>query len=330
MQNSQDILTYCYDNYYQNNNGQTVSQVTSSHWVHFSRQNKIIKNQHGEFIIKKGIGFGNFINNTPLNKSRHLITSLLLSRYLKKFSTNPSLTKNGMEVVKRTGKLFSYDCAKQIVALDQIIQGISAFCNTTVNNLSSLAIKRVCVIGDGHGYLSSLLKLFDPKLEIITINLGSQLFFDAHQIFNLFSNNSSYRYQLLTDASTNSYACNKIFDFTFLPAENYNLLAEIPIDLFINVASMQEMKPSIINNYFKYMQESSLANNNPTYFYCLNRKHKKLMGGEEIIFDNYPWDNTEILLESTPAWCSHYPSNLPPFWRPLDGEVKEKLVVFTK
>ena len=45
-----------------------------------------------------------------------------------------------------------------------------------------------------------------------------------------------------------------------------------------------------ISQYFK-----EVIKNNKSILYCCNREYKKLVGGEELHFDKYPWDNTKKL-----------------------------------
>lgn len=112
----------------------------------------------------------------------------------------------------------------------------------------------------------------------------------------------------------------------FLEAERFELLQNLPISLFINVASMQEMNPEIINNYFKYMRTSK---NSPCYFYCCNRLEKELPDGTLSEFMNYPWENSDdILIDELCPWYQKYPNWRPPFWRPFDGPHMHRLVNF--
>ena len=56
----------------------------------------------------------------------------------------------------------------------------------------------------------------------------------------------------------------------FLEAENHELIRYLPISLFINIASMQEMDLLMINKYFDSMRTSTVE----SYFYCVNREEK--------------------------------------------------------
>ena len=59
----------------------------------------------------------------------------------------------------------------------------------------------------------------------------------------------------------------------FLEAEHFELMQNLPISLFINIASMQEMDLPVINLYFKYMQTSKVG----AHFYYCNRVKKRCL-----------------------------------------------------
>ena len=44
---------------------------------------------------------------------------------------------------------------------------------------------------------------------------------------------------------------------------------------------MQEMRPDIVEHYFKIIKSNS------AFFYCCNKDHKKLISGEELVFNQY-------------------------------------------
>ena len=110
----------------------------------------------------------------------------------------------------------------------------------------------------------------------------------------------------------------------FIEAENYSLLENLEVDLFINIASMQEMNPEVIDKYFKYMRSSKKS---PCYFYCCNRLEKELPDGSIIKFINYPWkNNDDVLIDELCPWYKKYPSLKPPFFRKYDGPIQHRLI----
>ena len=122
---------------------------------------------------------------------------------------------------------------------------------------------------------------------MIAINLGRTLFFDV-----LFCQKGlpDEQTRLLRSINDNE----ALLSINFCEAENYNLLVGQPIDLFINIASMQEMDPPVVNNYFNYMR---LSNSENVYFYCCNRIEKILPDGTVTKFFEYPCHGALINLE---------------------------------
>jgi len=296
MNQYQHILENLYDNYFRNSSGH--SKVTSSFWRTVRPQEVTIeKNQWNV----KGWDFGDYRPLTFYNCITSLPQRLLLHYLLKKYHCSQPLIKAGKQIARRSGRIFSFDCVKQIISLHVISQ-----------ILDSKSFKTVCVIGDGYGFLSSFIKLIFPHIKVVSVNLGRTLFFDVLFSQKCFSEHTPL---LLKEK-------NDLSDLTFIEAENYRLLEGLPIDLFINIASMQEMDLAVINNYFQYMRLSSQT---PCYFYCCNRLAKKLPDGTLIEFMKYPWQDSVILLDEICPWYQKYPSSKPPFWLPFDGVIQHRL-----
>jgi hypothetical protein len=102
-------------------------------------------------------------------------------------------------------------------------------------------------------------------------------------------------------------------------------MRDLPISLFINSASIQEMDLSMINNYFDAMRTSTVE----SYFYCVNREEKTLPDGSVIRFNDYPWQSSDITVSGIDGmcpWYQEYPSSIPPFWKPFDGPIWHRLI----
>ena len=124
-----------------------------------------------------------------------------------------------------------------------------------------------------------------PDAKIIFVNLGRNLLIDVVRFSSIFTDNEVlhlFREEDKEDISNHS--------IVFLEAENYELMRDLPISLFINIASMHEMDLSVINNYFDAMRTSTVE----SYFYCVNREEKTLPDGSVIRFNDYPWQSSEI------------------------------------
>lgn len=74
-------------------------------------------------------------------------------------------------------------------------------------------------------------------------------------------------------------------DVVFALPQDIEIISD-QIDCAVNIASMQEMKPSSIQAYFAFLRKRSGPGSR---FYCVNRLHKELPGGEVASFYDYPW-----------------------------------------
>ena len=315
------IINYLFDIYYAN--FQSHSEVTSSFW-------KITGNQRVECINGNlrlnGSGFGVFVPNTTLYHLKDFFKNFLSlptgsNTLLKKYGCVDFLRIKGQLVAAKSERVFQFDCAKQVLSLQCILMKLLNGNIPASFPFRETGIKTVCVIGDGYGYMTSLLKLVSPALKVICVNLGRTLLFDTYYIQKVLAD-EQVGLIISEENKREIFAQNSIL---FMEAERYELLKGIPIDLFINIASMQEMDNLVIQNYFRYMRTSSSATK---YFYCCNRVEKKLPDGEVTRFAEYPWGNNDhlILLDELCPWYQKYPYSTPPFWRPLDGPVQHRLV----
>ena len=86
---------------------------------------------------------------------------------------------------------------------------------------------------------------------------------------------------------------------------------------------MQEMRPDIVEHYFKIIRSNS------AYFYCCNKEHKTLVGGEELIFNQYPWGNCEKILWEDCHWRKKYYRSKFPFIKKKSSNIKHALVKYS-
>lgn len=216
---------------------------------------------------------------------------------------SPASIKMAKDLMTKTGRMMSYDMARMVLTSDLLDR-----------HLGSLNGKRVAIIGDGYGSLGSLLKRLYPNCQILYINLGRTLAFDAY-----YSGLAAptCKHKLLTAADPNISE-----DFNYLPAEQTSSVA-IRADIFINIASMQEMVPSAINDYFRLIRSQACE----IAFYCCNRIEKTLPDGTITRFHEYDWQpSDEIIVDGLCPWHQRAPLNRPPFARAFDGPIHHRLV----
>ena len=169
---------------------------------------------------------------------------ILLSYFLKKYHFPNYLLQAGKTILDKSGFYPSNDSYRQILSYNTILK--------TLNNKDKSILSQfscICIIGDGYGFLSSLIKLTNPKIKVISVNLGRTLFFDVFYSSKCLPD----IHPLLLEKKHSKNMQLSTSQLVFIEAENYSLLENLEVDLFINIASMQEMNPKVIDNYFKYM-----------------------------------------------------------------------------
>jgi len=107
-----------------------------------------------------------------------------------------------------------------------------------------------------------------------------------------------------------------------VPAFKAPMLSNQGIELFVNIASFQEMTNENIANYFQIIKS------NNSYFYCCNRKYKKLYGGEVLEFMQYPWGNPRMIIDERCPWHQTYYDKKFPFFFQYDGAIMHRLVKY--
>ena len=111
-------------------------------------------------------------------------------------------------------------------------------------------------------------------------------------------------------------------DFIYVEAEIV-FQTLISADVFINIASMQEMDPHIIQKYFQMIRHQPQE----TYFYCCNRVQKTLPDGTITRFFEYGWEPEDaILVDELCPWHQEAPMNRPPFKYRFDGPTHHRLI----
>lgn len=71
-----------------------------------------------------------------------------------------------------------------------------------------------------------------------------------------------------------------------IQAFDHQLLQHCPLDVVVNIASMQEMDPPVVAGYFEYLRV--VARKRDLLFYCCNRLEKKLPDGTVTKFAYWP------------------------------------------
>ena len=200
--------------------------------------------KNGEYFAKGG-GFGDFYRRGIIKRVRLFPTGLLSSYLLRKHKCQKYIIDAGKRVYKKTNTLFNFDGAKAMLSLNTIINKINKYSEGYGGRFNS-EIKTVCIIGDGYAFFSNLLRQINPSIKVISINLGKTLLFDVLY--------SKACFPEINTALIRSIKDKELIlknELSFIEAENYHLLEDLPIDMFVNSASMQEINPEIIETIMK-------------------------------------------------------------------------------
>lgn len=284
------------------------SEVTSSHWREVG-WHKVSKTPLGWKL--EGHGFGSRRKNRFSTRLIRFPSEILVGRLLKRFSCPHRLIELGREIAERQQRHFDYDCARHVLTLAFLEKWLPLLRSELLPDSDSIAI-----IGDTYGYLGGLIHAWLPRTQIIEINLGRTLFFDAYYLGLAFPES---RHMLYFD----TLAPSGEQDFIYVAAENVSKLADNKAWLYINIASMQEMDINTARNYLQLMRHDK---SNAVHFYCCNREEKPLPDGTTTRFDDYGWHaEDQVLVDESCPWLNSYPTNFPPRWKKFDGPFRHRL-----
>jgi hypothetical protein len=271
-------------------------QNKSSHW-------KLYLNNKKYENIYNNLGFGSFEKKSIMRSIFHYIFSRFLFG-LKIFRTSEA--KIFKDIFKKMNRQIDNDTIRHIFLFNLLKKYINP--------------KKICVIGDGKAnFILGALKIF-PDSQIYSVNLAEVLIHDCLIInkFNVINENLIQIVQKKKDTNLNDI---KIF---LVPSNSKNFLKNIDIDLFVNMASFQEMNDQEIKKYFQIIKS------NNSYFYICNREKKILPAGETIVFNNYPWGNAKFKFYGNCQWYQYYYAFRYPFIKKYDGNIKHCYGFFQK
>tara|TARA_B100000575_G_C22981414_1_gene566266 strand:- start:101 stop:967 length:867 start_codon:yes stop_codon:yes gene_type:complete len=207
-------------------------------------------------------------------------------------------------------------CDKENRNLDQNV--VRHILTLNLLNKMKLLHGNICIIGDGKANFVGGLIEMDKKIKIYSINLPEILIND----YLIIKNNNILNDDLITVVKSNSDLERNDKRLFLINASDKNFLMNKNINLFVNIASMQEMKHETINEYF------NIISNNKSFFYCCNREKKILPDGQEVSFRDYNWGDGKIILEENCPWHQRYYDFFPPFIKKYDGNVMHRILKY--
>lgn len=193
-----------------------------------------------------------------------------------------------------------------------------------------------CIIGDGFASMTTLLLASGSARTVVLVNLTKTLLVDLWYL-KLWMGEHKFesRVSLVTDSHELSEALatrpngGEGVRVIAIQASDHELLRHCPIDIVLNIASMQEMDPPVISAYFDDLR--AIASRRKLHFYCCNREEKRLPDGTVTKFDSYPWKEAdEVLVDELCPWHQQYYTLLPPRYAPYDGRIRHRLLLMAE
>ena len=288
----------------------------SSHWRKYHSSFKF----SGEnFSGLQGFGGNGERWRTPF----HRVLQYPFRKMGEKFSQFKSIDKTAFLITGSQRRAYDIDVLRQTLTVTFLRETIPK-----VLNPSSMG----CVIGDGFASTTSILIGTRSAECVVMVNLTKTLLVDLwflkewmggtkfdSQVRLVTDENSLL--EVLAEQASNTSSVKVIA----IQAKDHHLIKKCPINYTINTASMQEMDPQIIEEYFNDLRTA--VANNEMYFYCANREEKPLPDGTVTRFSEYPWlIEDEVKIDELCPWHQFYYAFMPPFYRPYDGAIRHRLV----
>ena len=264
----------------------------SSHWK--KRLNKNI-DQFDEF---KDLGFGSYTKKNYKNYVYNFLSKIIFGGDVFKTKTYNEYKA----VFDKINRYIDVDTIRHVFTFEKLKKFVDP--------------KSICIIGDGK--INSVLgaHLTFPDAIIYSVNLVEVLILDN---LILEKTDISLKNSIKLIENKNNKK-NKLLNL--VPSFNKKFLMNKEIELFINIASFQEMTVREIKEYFEIIKK------NKSKLYCCNREYKELIGGEKIHFDKYPFSNAKKIFWEDCPWHQRFYSLKPPFIHNYDGNIKHCLVDF--
>ena len=265
----------------------------SSYWKHYLNE-KI--DYHD---VDKDLGFGSFKKKNFKKILHFFFQKLIFDNKLHSLDTYKKYKKS----FDTYNRQIDVNTVRHIFTFDMLAKHLNP--------------KSICLIGDGKiNGLTGANQIF-PNAKIYSVNLSETLINDY--LILLKSDLELKNSVSVINSEKNEESKTKL---TLIPSQNKKYLLNKNIELFINIVSLQEMTINEVTNYF------DIIKNNKSFFYCCNREEKILPGGEILKFNEYPWDNCEVILTEECSWHKKFYCFYFPYIKSYDGEIIHSIVKF--
>ena len=257
----------------------------SSHWRAFAPRSSVRVDASGVPVDAVGAGFGDMNVRrrgnavfTPLAAVLHTAAHPVKRRV-------PAAIAATWRASFRAGLVFNQDALRQAFTLALI-----------AGHLQHERIQRIVMIGDGYGLLGAALARWRPAAQLVFVDLGRSLLFQALTCGRVFPD---AEHVLLGGDGAPQAGSSR---FVYCPADRLEHWPPGPIDLAVNVASMQEMTGDAVAAYFALLRRAPTS-----WFYCCNRAIKRMPEGEVSAFTAYPWTQGDAhVVDGACPWHQWY------------------------
>ena len=250
---------------------------------------------------------GFFDELTFYKKIKVFFYNLLIKKIFGKDINNNSFIKNYKKLCKEQHRLFD---------ISLIIHSIVFEMLQNYNLLN----EKICTIGDGKAnFVTGCLFLKENPIKIYSVNLPQALIQDYIIInkFNLIED------KLIKVVNTEEDLLDKNIKLFLIPVQNKFFLKKKNINLFVNMASFQEMPANETNDYF------DIIKTNKAFLYCLNREEKTMYDGTTFRYKDYHFHLAEkIIFEEEAKFYRYYYNLRLPFIHRKKGKMLHTLAKF--
>jgi len=283
-----DLIKRLYKKYYLEDKQENF---TSSYWKLYGQKYDVRINEGDGTLSMSGVGEGELGDTKTKNLLTKLLNYLCIFTYLVRLKNKRgilNLFTPSFKICKSMGFYFSYNCFRQICSLALILKNMS--------DGMKARKKTFLMVGDGYGFLSSLIKSIFPNSTIVLVDIGRIL--TIQSIYCQKTHPQCLHFGV--DENSNL----KTADFLYCPPGHLEKFNILNYDIVINIASMQEMDYQIIERYFHYFRQYCNAEN---LFYCCNRESKKLPDEKVVEFQKYPWSKKDkYLIDERCPWQKYF------------------------
>jgi hypothetical protein len=289
----------------------------SSHWRALHEDVRYELDADGQLVSLEGSGFGSTAFQSAADRFCDSAAIALHLAHLPHRRRILAACERLQAINRRAGGDLTLDQFRQACSYELIDRYLPA---------NVRPAPRVVIIGDGHGTLAALIAESWPAVTIALVDLGRTLVFQAQRL--------QQAHPARTHALAGEAGADRA-DVVYCAADRLDALDGRRFDVAINIASMQEMGSGVVAGYFSWLRQSMTPGH---LFYCCNREHKTLVGGEVSEFAAYPWRQADrIHLDARCPWHQYFVSRgggvplrlagVPvPLMRHYDGPHRHRLV----